>query len=46
MVLYAGTKGYVDYVNVRQVAAWEDQFLKFMREQKNDVREALKRNVR
>src|SRR5207248_1626442 len=43
MVLYAGTKGYVDQVNARQVAAWEDQFLKFMREQKNEVREALKK---
>jgi F-type H+/Na+-transporting ATPase subunit alpha len=43
MVLYAGTKGYVDQVNVRHVAAWEDQFLRFMREQKNDVREALKK---
>jgi F-type H+-transporting ATPase subunit alpha len=43
MVLYAGTKGYVDHVNVRHVAAWEDQFLRFIREQKNDVREALKK---
>jgi F-type H+-transporting ATPase subunit alpha len=43
MILYAGTKGYLDNVNVRHVAAWEDQFQRFMREQKSEVRDALKK---
>jgi len=41
MIIYAGTKGYVDKVPARQVAAWEEQFLRFMREQKSEVRNAL-----
>jgi F-type H+-transporting ATPase subunit alpha len=41
MIIYAGTKGYIDKVPVKEVAAWEEQFLRFMREQKADVRNAL-----
>ncbi len=41
MIIYAGTKGYLDKVPARQVAAWEDQFLRFVREQRPDVRTAL-----
>ena len=41
MVIYAATKGYLDKVPVKQVAAWEEQFLRFMREQRADVRNAL-----
>ena len=41
MVIFAGTKGYVDKVPLPQVAAWEQQFLTFMREQAADVRNAL-----
>ena len=41
MVIYAGTKGYLDKVERRQVSAWEEQFLRFMREQRLDVRNAL-----
>jgi F-type H+/Na+-transporting ATPase subunit alpha len=41
MVIYAGTKGYLDKVPIKQVAAWEEQFLRYMREQKFDVRTAL-----
>jgi F-type H+-transporting ATPase subunit alpha len=41
LVLYAGTKGYLDKVPLKQVAAWEEQFLRFMHEQKADVWEAL-----
>jgi F-type H+-transporting ATPase subunit alpha len=41
MSIYAGTKGYLDKVNVKQVAAWEQQFLQFMREQRPDVRNSL-----
>jgi F-type H+-transporting ATPase subunit alpha len=41
MIIYAGTKGYLDKIPVKQVAAWEEQFLRFMREQKPEVRNAL-----
>jgi F-type H+-transporting ATPase subunit alpha len=41
MVIYAGTKGFLDKVPVKQVAAWEEQFLRYMREQKPDARTAL-----
>jgi F-type H+-transporting ATPase subunit alpha len=41
MVIYAGAKGYLDKVPIRQVAAWEDQFLRFVREQRPDARTAL-----
>ncbi len=41
LIIFAGTKGYLDKVPLKQVAAWEDQFLRYMREQKMDVRNAL-----
>jgi F-type H+-transporting ATPase subunit alpha len=41
MIIYAGTKGYLDKVPIKQVAAWEEQFLRFMREQRPGVRTAL-----
>ena len=41
MALFAGTKGHLDKVPQKQVAAWEEQFLAFMREQRPDVRNAL-----
>jgi F-type H+-transporting ATPase subunit alpha len=41
MSIYAGTKGYLDKVPIRQVAAWEEQFLRFVREQRPEVRNAL-----
>src|SRR5207302_200074 len=44
MVLYAGTKGYLDKVPRNQVAAWEEQFLRFMREQRGTVRDRLVRD--
>jgi F-type H+-transporting ATPase subunit alpha len=43
MVIYAGTKGYLDKIPIKQVAAWEEQFLRYMREQKFDVRTALQK---
>ncbi len=39
--IYAGTRGHLDKVPVSQVAAWEQQFLTFMREQKSEVRRRL-----
>lgn len=44
MILFAGNKGHLDKVPVRQVAAWEKQFLTFMREQRPAVRNALLQN--
>jgi F-type H+-transporting ATPase subunit alpha len=41
MSIYAGTKGFLDKVPIKQVLAWEDQFLRFMREQRSDVRNTL-----
>jgi F-type H+-transporting ATPase subunit alpha len=41
MVIFAATRGYLDKVKAKDVAAWEEQFLRFMREQKSDVRTAL-----
>jgi F-type H+-transporting ATPase subunit alpha len=42
MILYAGTKGFLDKVPVKQVSQWEEQFLRFMHEQRPQVVEALK----
>jgi F-type H+-transporting ATPase subunit alpha len=41
MIIYAGTKGYLDKVAIPHVAAWEEQFLRYMREQKPEVRNLL-----
>ncbi|MEZ6140412.1 MAG: F0F1 ATP synthase subunit alpha [Zavarzinella sp.] len=41
MVIYAGNTGGLDNVPRKDVAAWEDQFLRFMKEQKPEVREQL-----
>jgi F-type H+-transporting ATPase subunit alpha len=43
LILFAGTNGYLDKVPLKQVAAWQDQFLRFMREQKREVWERLNR---
>jgi F-type H+-transporting ATPase subunit alpha len=41
MVIYAGTRGYLDKVPRSQVPAWESQFLRFMSEQRKAVRDQL-----
>src|SRR5262249_51609421 len=41
MIIYAGTKRYLDKIPARQGAEWEEQFLLYMREQKPEVRNAL-----
>ena len=41
MIIYAGTKGFLDDVPIKHVAVWEEQFLRFMREQRPQVRLAL-----
>ena len=37
MVIFAGTRGYLDKVERRKVLDWQDQFLRFMHEQRPDV---------
>jgi F-type H+-transporting ATPase subunit alpha len=41
LIIYAGTKGYLDKVPIRQVQDWETQFLRFMHEQRPEVRNTL-----
>jgi F-type H+-transporting ATPase subunit alpha len=43
MSLFAGIEGYLDDVDRRSVQRWEADFLRFMRERKSNVREALDR---
>jgi F-type H+-transporting ATPase subunit alpha len=38
MIIYAGNSGALDKVDRKAVRAWEEQFLKFMKEQKPEVR--------
>ena len=41
MVIYAGTRGHLDRVPQKMVAAWEEGFLAFMREQRPSVRASV-----
>ena len=41
MVIYAGNGGYLNEVPIPQVAAWEQAFLTFMRDQRGAVRSKL-----
>jgi F-type H+-transporting ATPase subunit alpha len=41
MVIYAGTKGYLDKVPVKEVEPWQDQFVRYMRTEQSAVRNAL-----
>jgi F-type H+-transporting ATPase subunit alpha len=41
MIIYAGTKGYLDKVPRAEVSEWEAQFLRFMKEQRKDVRDLM-----
>ncbi len=43
MSIYAGAEGYLDDVPVKEVSRWESEFLKFVRDQRPKVREALGR---
>ena len=37
MVIYAGTKGYLDQVPISDVRRWETEFLEFIQTKKKDV---------
>jgi F-type H+-transporting ATPase subunit alpha len=41
IIIFAGSKGYLDKIPRPQVAAWETQFLHFMKEQRPEVRNRL-----
>lgn len=43
MIIFAGAKGFLDKVDRKHVAAWESQFLAFMKEQMPEVRDQLVR---
>ena len=37
LVIFAGTRGFLDTLPVEQVADWEEKFLTFMKDQKSEV---------
>jgi F-type H+-transporting ATPase subunit alpha len=43
MMIYAGTKGYLDKVPAKNVRAWEEQFLRYMRERQPEVGNAIRK---
>src|SRR5262249_36874490 len=43
MVIFAGTRGYLDKLPIKEVLAWQDQFLHFVHEQRPQIYDALKK---
>jgi F-type H+-transporting ATPase subunit alpha len=43
MIIFAGTRGYLDKVPAKQVQQWESQFIKYMHAQRRDVVDGLKK---
>ncbi len=43
MIIFAGTKGYLDKVPIKDVRSWEEQFLRFIQERQPQVRSALQK---
>jgi len=41
LIIYAGTRGFLDKVPVKEVPAWEKAFLTFMRDQKPEIRNKI-----
>ena len=46
IIIYAGTKGYVDNVPVKDVVAWEQGLIQFLRNQKADLLDDMTKNDR
>ena len=46
IVIYAGTKGYIDNIPVGDVVAWEEGLIQFLRNQKADLLDDMTRNDR
>jgi F-type H+-transporting ATPase subunit alpha len=40
-IIFAGTRGFLDKVPIKEVAAWEKGFLTFMRDQKPEIRQKI-----
>jgi F-type H+-transporting ATPase subunit alpha len=41
MIIFAGTRGHLDKVPVKEVLQWEKEFLTFMTDQKPEVRQKI-----
>jgi F-type H+-transporting ATPase subunit alpha len=41
LIIYAGTKGYLDKVPIKEVRAWEEQFLRYIRERQPEIRNRI-----
>jgi F-type H+-transporting ATPase subunit alpha len=41
LIIFAGTRGHLDKVPITEVAAWEKQFLAFMRDQRSELRNKI-----
>jgi F-type H+-transporting ATPase subunit alpha len=41
MVIYAGTRGFLDTIPVKLVRAWETEFIQFMKDQKPEIRNRI-----
>jgi F-type H+-transporting ATPase subunit alpha len=41
LIMFAGTRGYLDKVPLKQVGAWEKEFLTFMSDQKPEIRNKI-----
>ena len=46
IVIYAGTKGYLDSIPVKDVTKWEQGLIQFLRNQKADLLEDMTKNDR
>ena len=43
MIIFAGTRGFLDKVPIKEVRAWEEQFLRHMHDRHSDVVNALRK---
>jgi len=41
LIIFAGTRGHLDKVPIKEVPAWEKAFLTFMRDQKSEIRQKI-----
>ena len=41
LIIFAGTRGYLDKVPIKDVAEWEKNFLTFIRDQKSEIRKKI-----
>ncbi len=43
MIIFAGTKGFLDKVPIKEVRSWEEQYLRYMHERQRDVVDSLRK---